>query len=183
MAVVAGIVVLGASAAGPAATLGGPDFAGTALESVGISREGGSSNNSHGSDPSDISTDVNDGAPGDTSDGGATNPNPNENANPNASQGCENSTDGRTNADPIAVNGDANANPRAFEGGNSDSEKCGDKPADESNPPAPTESASGNANGQGNGQGTPPDDPGNSSSSHPGGNDQSQGSPQGGPKP
>ena len=93
IAVAAGIVVLGASATGASAALGGPDFAGSAFESVGISRGGGSSS-STGSDGSDISTDTLDGSTEDGAAGDTVNPNPNENANPNAFEGCQNRDDG-----------------------------------------------------------------------------------------
>lgn len=122
MAVAAGIVVFGAGAASASAALGGPDLAGTALESVGINRGGGNSNRSTGSDSNDVLTDTADGVAG--PDGDVTNPNPNENANPNAFEGCENRNDGIGNADDSAGGGAANANPRALEGGQGSGGKC-----------------------------------------------------------
>jgi len=136
IAVAAGIVVLGASATGASAALGGPDFAGSAFESVGISRGGGSSS-STGSDGSDISTDTLDGSTEDGAAGDTVNPNPNENANPNAFEGCQNRDDGIGNADETAGNGVESADPRALDGGQGSGGNC--EEAHDGEPQAPAE--------------------------------------------
>jgi hypothetical protein len=146
MAVAAGIVLLGTGTAGVSAALGGPDFAGGAFESVGISRGGGSSDASTGSDSNDISTDALDGV----TEGGvgdATNPNPDENANPNAFEGCENRDDGIGNANENAGNGVENADPQALDGGQGTGGKCEEEHGGE--PQGPVENP-----GQGQGQGS-----------------------------
>jgi hypothetical protein len=201
-AVVAGVFILGAGAAGASGALGGPDFAGTALESVGVSDDVNGNDSGDGPSPhdADVTGDESDGAVSDGESESAANGNPSENANANATEGCANSQDGRNNSNEYAENGDTNANPRAFEGGNS--ENCSDdapaatdgadsnngsgQEGNNGNGPNPnggggSDTDNGNSDaGSENGQGTPPEDPGNSSSSNQGGNGNDQGSPQGG---
>jgi len=164
-AVAMGVMVLGASAAGASAALGGPDFAGAALESVGIHRGG------EAGDSEDVSTDIDEGT---TPDGSTENTHPNENADENAFEACRNRDDGAGNADESADNGAANADPRALEGGKGEGGQCEEEHGNGQGQPEDVGQGNGDANGQGNGQPTVP-----------GANSNSSGAPEpngGGPK-